>query len=100
MVELANLIAQYVRRPMAYMHMPVPIDRDDDAFYAPLQGLKLPPGTELYLVWCTPKTEWRARAGALRQPKNSCGTSVLSVNAVFRADGPRRLPSSSCAYTP
>ena len=49
MVELANLIAQYVRRPMAYMHMPVPIDRDDDAFYAPLRGLKLPPGTELYL---------------------------------------------------
>ena len=29
--------------------MPVPINRDDDAFYAPLEGLKLPPGTELYL---------------------------------------------------
>ncbi|HLH26149.1 MAG TPA: hypothetical protein VK066_26830 [Chloroflexota bacterium] len=49
MVELANLIAAYVKRPIAYVHMPVPVDRDDDAYYAPLTGLKLPPGTELYL---------------------------------------------------
>jgi hypothetical protein len=31
------------------MHMPVPIDRTDDAFYAPLRNLQLDPGTELYL---------------------------------------------------
>jgi hypothetical protein len=27
----------------------VPIERDDDAFFAPFDQLKLPPGTELYL---------------------------------------------------
>jgi hypothetical protein len=31
------------------MHMPVPIDRADAAFFAPLQHLRLGPGTELYL---------------------------------------------------
>jgi hypothetical protein len=49
MVELANLIARSVPRTVNWMHMPVPMDRTDDAFYAPLTGLKLAPETELYL---------------------------------------------------
>jgi hypothetical protein len=49
MVELANLIAASATRPVQWMHMPVPIARDDDAFYAPLRDLALPSGTELYL---------------------------------------------------
>jgi hypothetical protein len=49
MVELANLIARSVERPVNWMHMPVPVDRDDDAFYAPLGNLRLGTGTELYL---------------------------------------------------
>jgi hypothetical protein len=49
MVELANLIARSVQRPINWMHMPVPVDRADDAFYAPLENLRLGTGTELYL---------------------------------------------------
>jgi hypothetical protein len=49
MVELANLIARSVPRPITWMHMPVPIDRADDAFYAPLRNLQLGTGAELYL---------------------------------------------------
>jgi hypothetical protein len=49
MVEMANLIVRSVPRPIAWMHMPVPIDRTDKAFYAPLTNLQLGPGTELYL---------------------------------------------------
>ena len=49
MVELANLIARSVQRPINWMHMPVPVDRADDAFYAPLRNLQLGTGTELYL---------------------------------------------------
>jgi hypothetical protein len=49
MVELANLIAESAKRPIAWMHMPVPVDRSDDAFSAPLRNLKLPAGTEHYL---------------------------------------------------
>jgi hypothetical protein len=49
MVELANLITRSVRRPITWMHMPVPIGRTDGAFYMPLGNLALGPETELYL---------------------------------------------------
>ena len=49
MVELANALAQTIEHPLAFMHMPVPVERDDDAFFKPLDGLKLDPHTELYL---------------------------------------------------
>jgi hypothetical protein len=49
MVELANLIKQRVPRHLTWMHMPVPMDRTDDAYYAPLRGLHLEPSTEVYL---------------------------------------------------
>jgi methionine synthase II (cobalamin-independent) len=49
MVEMANVIARSASRSVTWMHMPVPIDRADDAFFAPLKNLELGPGTELYL---------------------------------------------------
>jgi methionine synthase II (cobalamin-independent) len=49
MVEFANALAQAIAHKLAYVHMPVPIDRTDDAFYEPLRDLKLAAGTELYL---------------------------------------------------
>jgi methionine synthase II (cobalamin-independent) len=47
-IELATLIREVSPRPITWLHMPVPIDRDDDAYFAPLSGLELE-GTELYL---------------------------------------------------
>jgi len=49
MVELANLIADAVSHPLAYVHMPVPIGRSDEGFFAPLRELKVGPATELIL---------------------------------------------------
>ena len=49
MTELANLIVESAGRPVAYVHMPVPVHRTDEVFYQPLSGLRLPAGTELYL---------------------------------------------------
>ena len=49
LVEVANALAATVQRPITYIHMPVPIDRSDDAYFQPLSGLRLKPGTELYL---------------------------------------------------
>jgi hypothetical protein len=49
MVEFANALARSSRHPLAYIHMPVPIDRRDDAFHRPLRDLKLGQGTELFL---------------------------------------------------
>lgn len=49
MVELANGINAGLTRSFDYLHMPVPIERDDDAYYAPLKQLKRPAGMEIYL---------------------------------------------------
>jgi len=49
LVMVANGIAERVRRDIAFLQMPVPIDRDDDAYFAPLVGLKLHEETKLYL---------------------------------------------------
>jgi hypothetical protein len=49
LVEVANALTDIVPRPINYIHMPVPIDRSGDAYFQPLSGLRLKPGTELYL---------------------------------------------------
>ncbi len=38
-----------VDRPIAWFHLPVPIARDDAAYFAPLSGLEVPDGTDLVL---------------------------------------------------
>jgi hypothetical protein len=48
-VALANAIAEVVARPINWLHLPVPRDRADDEYFAPLTGLRLHPETELYL---------------------------------------------------
>ncbi len=49
MTAFANDIAQRAPRQVAFIHMPVPIDRSDRAFFEPLRNLRLQAGTELYL---------------------------------------------------
>jgi methionine synthase II (cobalamin-independent) len=49
LVEVANALTTAVSRTITYIHMPVPIDRADDAYFQPLGSLRLSRGTELYL---------------------------------------------------
>ncbi len=49
LVWVANGLAAGVARDIDWVHMPVPVDRDDDAYFAPFAGLRLAPETELYL---------------------------------------------------
>ena len=49
MVEIVNRVVAGVRRPIQFFHLPVPKPRTDDEFFAPLEGLRLRPETELYL---------------------------------------------------
>ena len=44
MVEMTNAVSAGVRRPIEFFHLPVPKPRTDDAFFAPLAGLKLHAG--------------------------------------------------------
>jgi hypothetical protein len=49
MVEFANRVSQEIKRQIQLVHMPVPRNRADDAYFAPVQRLALRPGTELCL---------------------------------------------------
>ena len=49
MVRVANGLFASVRRPIEWLHMPVPRNREDDAYFAPLADLRLRPETGLYL---------------------------------------------------
>ena len=48
LVELMNPVFDKLSRPLAWWHFPVPIARDDEAYFAPLKDLRLPAGTEVY----------------------------------------------------
>ncbi len=49
LVEIANAIFEHVQRAVDWVHMPVPIDRHDEAYFAPLADLRRPPTTEVFL---------------------------------------------------
>src|SRR5579859_6180732 len=49
LVSFANAISTGVDRDINWMHLPVPRNRTDDAYFAPLRTLQLHPETELYL---------------------------------------------------
>jgi ubiquinone/menaquinone biosynthesis C-methylase UbiE len=49
MVAVANALAARLDRPLGWIHLPIPRERTDEGFVAPLRGLRLHAGTELYL---------------------------------------------------
>lgn len=49
LVEISNGISSTLPRRLDFMHMPVPKDRTDRAYFEPLRGLNLPDSTELIL---------------------------------------------------
>ena len=49
LVDVANGISAGLKRSLNWISMPVPRNRSDDAYFAPLKNLQLHPETELYL---------------------------------------------------
>lgn len=49
LVEIANALSTSLGRPLNWLHLPVPVARNDAAYFAPLAELHLRPETELYL---------------------------------------------------
>ena len=49
MVELANALAKTIDHPLAFIHMPVPVERNDDGFFKPFENMQLDGKTEVYL---------------------------------------------------
>lgn len=48
LVDLMNPVFEKLSRPLQWWHFPVPVARDDEKYFAPLRGLRLPEGTEVY----------------------------------------------------
>jgi hypothetical protein len=49
LVDFANALTHASKHKLAYVHMPVPVARSDDAFHRPLRDLRLGDGTALFL---------------------------------------------------
>ena len=49
MTDIANRLIGATRRSANWLHLPVPRDRNDTAYFAPLAGLELRPQTDLFL---------------------------------------------------
>lgn len=97
MVEMANGISARVRRPIEFLHMPVPKGRSDDAYFAPLAGLRLQPETQLYLglIHHDDAAGDVARLAAARRHARVDG--VATECGMARGD-PARLPALLAAH--
>ncbi|HUZ75322.1 MAG TPA: hypothetical protein VMU87_20245 [Stellaceae bacterium] len=97
MVEMTNAIAGAVKRPIQFFHLPVPKGRSDDAYYVPLERLKLGAETELYLglVHYNDAAGDAARLAAARRHARVDG--VGTECGMARGD-PARLPALFAAH--
>ena len=79
MVSIANAVSAGAGRTIDWIHMPVPRDRSDDAYFAPLSDLALRDGCTLYLglVHFTDGAEGtRARIAAASQRIGAFGIAT------------------------
>jgi hypothetical protein len=79
MVRLFNGVIDHLKRPLNWIHLPVPKDRNDDNYFAPLASLNLPKGTELYvgLVLLSDGVEGAAqRAAGVKRYINDFGIAT------------------------
>jgi hypothetical protein len=97
MVEIVNRVVAGMGRPIQFFHLPVPKPRSDDAFFAPLAGLKLPRETELYLglVHHDDASGNAARLAAARRHARVDG--VATECGMARSD-PARFPALLAAH--
>ena len=97
MVEIANATSAGVGRQIQFFHMPVPKGRIDDAYFVPLDNLRLHPETKLFLglVHYDDATGDAARIAAARRHARVDG--VATECGMARGD-PARLPSLLAAH--
>ena len=81
-----------VKRPIAWMHMPIPRDRNDDAYFAPLTGLKLHPETASTWASCTTPTASRARRSVSRRRTSTVGDYGIATECGWGRRPPETLP--------
>ena len=92
LVEMMNGIAAATRRRIDFLHIPVPRDRIDDAYYVPLEGFKRSPKTRLYLGLLHHDDTAGDRARVAAAQRNVVGEFGLSAECGWGRTEPGRLP--------
>jgi hypothetical protein len=97
MVEMTNAILARVKRPIQFLHMPVPKSRTDDGYFAPLERLQRGPETELYLglIHHDDAAGDRARLAAARRHARVDG---LAAECGMARGDPARFPALLAAH--
>ncbi len=83
LVEIANAIAGAVRHRIAYIHLPVPLPRATDDFFAPMRDLRLHPAPKSISVSFMRPTASKAPARGLNWRANTCQNSASRPNAAL-----------------
>jgi hypothetical protein len=91
MVEFANLVSQQIERPLQLVHMPVPRNRTDDAYFAPLKRLKLRPETELCLGLVHYTDGVKGTTQRLATAKKYVGTFSIATECGLARRDPRTI---------
>jgi hypothetical protein len=92
LVDFSNRLFPLLERQLNWLHMPVPIARADDPYFAALRQLKLPPSTEFYLGLVHPGD---GIEGARR--RIAAGKKFMSKFGVATECGLRFFPPQSIA---
>jgi hypothetical protein len=92
MVDFANRVSRQIERPVQLVHMPVPRNRTDDAYFAPLRRLALRPETELCLglIHYTDGVEGTKKR--LATAKRYAGSFSIATECGFGRRDPRTIP--------
>ena len=97
LVEMMNGIVAATKRPIDFLHIPVPKDRTDDAFYAPLKDFKAPPGANggpSSISDCCTTTTTPATRSASRSRGAMLRNSACRPSAAGAAPSPGGCPDS------
>jgi hypothetical protein len=92
MVEFANRVTRRIKRPVQLIHMPVPRNRSDDAYFEPLKRFELRPETEpcLGLVHYTDGVEGTKKR--LATAKKYVSKFSIATECGFGRRDPRTIP--------
>jgi hypothetical protein len=97
MVEIVNAVSTAVRRPIQFFHLPVPKLRTDDAYFAPLAGLKCQPETELYLG-LVHRDDLAGNAARLATARRHVRVDGVAAECGMARGDPERFPELLAAH--
>jgi len=92
MVGLANALFARLSRPLTWLHIPVPIRRDDPAYCAPLKDLRLPDATQLYLGVVHLKDGLEGAERRIAAAKTAVGRFGVATECGLRMIPSERIP--------